>query len=71
MRSFERRIEALEKQSGPDDFRLALDALSDADLERLLELITARDAGEWSDLSELPAEDQRIFAQIGVVEAAQ
>ena len=67
MRSFERRVSALEKESGPDAFRLALRGLSDADLERLEELVIARDAGEWSDVSELSIDDLRIFARIGVV----
>lgn len=67
MRSIERRLRALEKERSPsDEGRLDLDALSLAQLDRLEELLLAREAGEWSEVSELADADLRLLASIPV-----
>lgn len=61
------RVVALEGGVDNTEMRLLLNSLSDAELERLEQLIIARDAGELPAVEELADDDLRILAKIKVV----
>jgi len=61
MSGLARRIETLEKRGGPYEWALVLDRMSLTDLHRLRELVVARDAGEWPELSD---DDFRLLAEL-------
>ena len=63
MKALGRRLEALERSAPDDRWRVVLDTLSDADLERLeevLERLVSREAA----IAELSDDDQRFLTRI-------
>jgi len=62
----DRRISALEAATETTPTVLLLDRLTTEELERLEQLVIDRDAGRWTDVSELSCADLRIISSIQV-----